>query len=159
MQFDGGTSHAAPTSVEPKLRPAQASFALAAPPPTAALFHDAAGQTLSDFQSTVQREGFASALRTYGRRADFRFYTDGQTPIDGVTAASSYLNAHAMAGAWEEAARGRSADSTLLYCVGELTDSSHQSTHAYVQIWQYDPKAANLGLRVLLVNPLPRTHQ
>ncbi len=159
VEFDGGTSHAAPSSVEPKLRPAQAPFAAAAAPPPTALSHDAAGRAVSDFQGAVQREGFASALRSYGRRADFRLYTDGQTPIDGVAAASSYLNVHAMTGAWTEAARGRSADSTLIYCVGELTDISHQSTHAYVQIWQYDPKATNWGLRVLLINPLPRTNQ
>jgi len=159
VEFDGGTSHAAPSSVERKLRPAEAPFTAADSPSPTALSHDAAGQALSDFESTVQRDGFASALRAYGRRADFRFYTDGQTPIDGVTAASSYFNAHAIAGAWKEAARGRSADSTLVYSVGELTDSSDQSTHAYAQIWQYDPKATNWGLRVLLVNPLPRTHQ
>jgi hypothetical protein len=52
-------------------------------------------------------------------------------------------------------ARGRSADSTLLYSVGEVTDRNKRSTHAYVQIWQYDPKVAIWGLRVLLVNPLP----
>jgi hypothetical protein len=39
--------------------------------------------------------------------------------------------------------------------VGEVTDRNKRSTHAYVQIWQYDPKVANWGLRVLLVNPLP----
>jgi hypothetical protein len=39
--------------------------------------------------------------------------------------------------------------------VGVLTGRNEHSTHAYVQIWQYDPKVANWGLRVLLVNPLP----
>ncbi len=141
---------------EPKLLPDQAPFKAIAPPPPALVARDAAGQALSGFQNSVQRDGFASALRTYGRTDDFRFYTDELGPIEGVAAASAYLDAHAMAGAWKEAARGRSADSTLVYCVGELSDSSRQSTHAYVQIWQYDPKAANWGLRILLVNPLPR---
>ncbi len=159
VEFDGGTSHAAPSSAESKLRSEHTPFRTIAEPPPALVARDGAGQALGDFQSTVQRDGFASALRTYGRRADFRFYTDGQNPIDGVAAASSYLIAHAIAGAWKEDARGRSTDSTLVYSVGELTDNSHQSTHAYVQIWQYDPKAMNWRLRVLLVNPLPRTHQ
>ena len=159
VEFDGGTSHAAPSSVEPKLHPAQAPFTAADPPPSTALSHDVASHAVRDFQSTMQRDGFASALRNYARRTDFRLYTDGQIPIDGVAAASSFLNAHAITGSWTEAARGRSADSTLMYCVGELTDSGHQNTHAYVQIWQYDPKAANWRLRVLLINPLQRTHQ
>ncbi len=115
VQFDGGTAHAAPSSVEPQLLPAQAPFT----------------------------------------EAD----ADDHTPIGGVAAAGAYLDAHAMAVDWKEAARGRSADSTLVYCVGELAGNSHQSTHAYVQIWQYDPKAANWRLRVLLINPLPRTNQ
>ncbi|MGO8830448.1 MAG: hypothetical protein ACLQT5_14485 [Steroidobacteraceae bacterium] len=159
VEFDGGTSHAAPSSVESKLLPEHAPFRTIAGPPPVLVARDGLGQALSDFQSAVQRDGLASALSTYGHRADFRFYTDGQTPIDGVAAARSYLNAHAVAGAWKEAAHGRSADSTLMYSVGEFTDSSDQSTHAYVQIWQYDPKATNWGLRVLLLNPLPRTHQ
>jgi hypothetical protein len=36
--------------------------------------------------------------------------------------------------------------------MGELTGRKQQSTHSYVEIWQYDSKVANWGLRVLLVN-------
>ena len=38
--------------------------------------------------------------------------------------------------------------------VGELLDENKRSSHAYAQIWQYNPKVANWGLRILLINPL-----
>jgi hypothetical protein len=154
VQFDGGISHATPTSLEPKLRPDQAPFTNTELPPPNLVTHDAAGHAVSDFQDTAQRDGMAAALRTYGRDNDFLFYTDGQSPI-GIVAANAYLTVHAIVGAWKEEVGGRSADSTLVYSVGELTDGSGHRTHAYAQIWQYDPKVANWGLRMLLVNPLP----
>jgi len=65
---------------------------------------------------------------------------------------------HAIKGVWGEVARDRSTDSTLLYGVGLLTDGDkHNTSHAYVQIWQYDAKVANWGLRVLLVKKLRPT--
>jgi hypothetical protein len=72
----------------------------------------------------------------------------------GLAAANQYLTGYAILGAWKEDGRGRSADSTLAYCVGVLSDANRQSRHAYAQIWQYDPKVANWGLRILLINPL-----
>ena len=48
----------------------------------------------------------------------------------------------------------RSADSTLAYCGGVFTDANRRSGHAYAQIWQYEPRVANWGLRVLLINSL-----
>ena len=155
VAFDGGVSHPPPTSVEPKLLPGQAPFNGTELPPPFLVTNDAAGQAVSDFQSTAQQDGLAAALRTYGRNSDFLFYMDGQSPIGGVGPASLYLKAHAIAGAWQEAARVRSSDSTLLYSEGRLADGNEHSTHAYVQIWQYDPKVANWGLRVLLIKPLP----
>jgi len=73
----------------------------------------------------------------------------------GVAAASDYLVTHPVSGAFKEVARGKAADSTLLYTVGELADSHGQSTHSYVQIWQYDPRVANWGLRILLIDAIP----
>ncbi len=46
---------------------------------------------------------------------------------------------------WREATRGVSRDASLSYMVGGL------GAGAYAQIWQYDPRTANLGLRVLLL--------
>jgi len=155
VEFDGGVSHPAPTSVEPKLLPELAPFNRTELPPPILVINDAPGQAVSDFQDTAQQDGFAAALRTYGRNNDFLFYTEGQSPIRGVGPASLYLKVHALTGAWREVARDRSADSTLLYSVGLLTDGNKHRVHAYVQIWQYGPKVANWGLRVLLVKPLP----
>ena len=155
VEFDGGISHAMPKIAEPKLLPDQSPMSAAERPPANLVAQDAADHAVSDFQDTARRDGIAAALRTYGRDFDFVFFTDDQSPIGGAGAASEYLSDHPIAGAWEEMARGRSADAALMYSAGELTDKSKRSTHAYVQIWQYDPKVANWGLRVLLVNPLP----
>ncbi len=154
VEFDGGISHSDPRNVEPKLLPGQVSLVAAEAPPPKSATQDAVGNAIKDFQDTAQQDGFAAALRTYGRNGNFVFFMDGQAPI-GIRAANQYFRAHPIAGAWKEDVRGSSADSTLVYSVGELTDASKRSTYAYVQIWQFDPKVANLGLRVLLVNPLP----
>jgi hypothetical protein len=155
VEIDGGISHPMPKIAEPKLLPDQAPMSATEQPPANLVAQDAAGHAARDFQATARRDGVAAALRTYGRDVDFVFFTDEQSPIGGAGAAGQYLSEHPIKGAWKEVARGRSADASLMYSVGELTDSSKRSTHAYVQIWQYDPKVANWGLRVLLVNPLP----
>ena len=102
-------------------------------------------------RDTARQDGFASGLRTYARTADFRFYTDGALPM-GLAAANRYFTGHAVPGGWTEGARGRSADSTLAYSVGEFSDGNH-GNHAYAEIWQYDPRVANWGLRILLIGP------
>jgi hypothetical protein len=153
VEFDGGVSHAADANAEPKLVADAASYANRKAPPADLVAADAAGRAISDFQDTSRQDGFAAGLRTFARTADFRFYTDGESPM-GVSPANRYLIGHAVVGAWKEDARGRSADSTLAYCVGELVDAQQRSSHAYVQIWQYDPRVASWGLRVLLINPL-----
>jgi len=154
VQFDGGVSHPAPAVIEPKLLPGQAPISAAEAPPAKLAADDAAGRTLGKFQDTAQQDGIAAALRTYARNGDFLFYTDGQSPL-GIAAANAYFDARASAGTWKEFARGRSADSAMMYSIGEFTESVKHGTHAYVQIWQYDPKVANWGLRILLLNPLP----
>jgi ketosteroid isomerase-like protein len=153
IEFDGGVSHATEANAEAKLVPDAASFAKRNAPPPKLIAGDAVSRAISDFQDTARKDGFAAGLRTYARTADFRLYTDGEAPM-GVSAANRYMIGHTMAGAWKEDARGRSADSTLGYSVGELSDAHQHSSHAYVQIWQYDPRVASWGLRVLLINPL-----
>jgi ketosteroid isomerase-like protein len=153
--LDGGISNDAAANGEPKLAPDQVSYTPSAPPPQRLIAEDAPNHAVSDFQSGAEKAGFAAALRTYARIADFRFYTDDRPPMDGVPAASDYLAAHPVSGAFQEVARGKAADSTLLYTVGELLDSHGQATHSYVQIWQYQPKVANWGLRLLLIDAIP----
>ena len=90
---------------------------------------------------------------TYARTADFRFFADGDPPVD-LAAANRRLADHTLPGAWMEDARGRSSDSSLAYCVGVFGGVNRQSRCAYAQLWQYAPKVANWGLRLLLINPL-----
>jgi ketosteroid isomerase-like protein len=154
VELDGGVTQGAPAAVEPKLLPDQLTYTKPALPPPQFVADDAASQALSEFQVTAQQDGFAAALRTYGRNGDFHFYTDDEASLDGAAAATEYLIAHPIVGGWKEDVRGRSADSTLEYSAGQLTDSHNQGTHAYIQIWQYDPKVANWGLRILLITRL-----
>lgn len=156
VEVDGGVTHGVPATLEARLLPDQLSYTKPALPPQQFIADDAASHAVDDFQITAQRDGFPAALHTYGRNGGFQFYTDDQSPLNGVAEASEYLAAHTIAGSWKEDARGRSADSTLEYSMGELTDTHDQSTHVYVQIWQYDPKVANWGLRILLLSPLSR---
>jgi hypothetical protein len=152
VEFDGGISHAAPVDAEAKLEPDQArTLAHDAPSPNL-IAEDAASQAILDFQRTTAAEGIAPGLRTYARTTEFRFYTDGSVPM-GLAAANQQLTEHPIHGDWQDAARGRSTDSTLAYSVGVLNGSRRQS-YAYVQIWQYAPRVANWGLRILLLNPL-----
>jgi len=60
-------------------------------------------------------------------------------------------------GAWKDKApRSLRRFPPSAYSVGELGRVANQrSSYAYVQIWQYDPKVANWGLRILLISPLP----
>lgn len=154
VEFDGGVSHPATSIPESKLVPNEALFNKTEPPPPALVAADGARHAIGDFQRTMQQDGFAAALRTYGRDSGFLFLTDEQSPV-GIGEATNYLESHMMTGAWKEVARGQSADSSIAYSVGQLADGSKLGTHAYAQIWQYDPKVANWGLRILLINLLP----
>lgn len=153
VQFDGGVSHAAPANAETKLEPDQVSYAVRIGPPQILIAGGAVSQAINDFQGTSRQDGFAAALRTYARTADFCFYTDGEAPL-GLAAANHYLSERVSLGEWNDNARGLSLDSSLAYSVGVLSDARPHGSYAYVQIWQYSPKAANWGLRILLLNPV-----
>jgi ketosteroid isomerase-like protein len=152
VQFDGGVSHAMPENAEPKLDPDQAPVGVQSPPQKY-IAQDALGKAMRDFEHTTQQDGLAAALRTYARDGDFRFYVEGEAP-KSAGAASRFLAGGAPVESWSEEAHGRSADSTLAYSVGRSSDTKRGGRHAYLQIWQYDPKVANWGLRILLITPL-----
>jgi ketosteroid isomerase-like protein len=152
VQFDGGISHPA-AEEEAKLTADRISFAAMKPPAPTLIAEDAASRAISDFQDSVRLDDFAAGLRTYARTADFRFYTEGEAPMTLGTA-NRYLTGHPAPGAWQEDVRGRSGDCSLAYCAGVLRDSHQAARHAYTQIWRYDPRVANWGLRLLLTNPL-----
>ncbi len=155
IELDGGISHAAPANAESKLAADQAKQGrrpIDGPSPTL-VAADAVGHAMLDFQGTAAADGFAAGLRTYARNGDFRFYAEGEAPM-GLGAANTYLTGHPLRGAWTESAHGRAGDSSLAYSVGEFGEP-HKPGYAYVEIWQYDPKVANWGLRILLLSPLP----
>jgi hypothetical protein len=153
IECDGGISHAVPTSAEPKLSSDQVSYAPREAPPQKLIADDAVGRAMSEFQDTASDDGVAPGLRTYARTADFRFYIDGEAPME-LSAANRYFYDRPLAGRWQEHASGRSADSSLAYSVGVLGGANRPSSHAYVQVWQYAPRVANWGLRLLLINSL-----
>ena len=91
-------------------------------------------------------------LRAYARNDGFLLLTDGAAPM-GLGVAEPYFHRHPHSGEWQQKVAGHSSDSTLSYCAGETSGDGHDR-NAFVQIWQYDPKVANWGLRVLLISPL-----
>jgi hypothetical protein len=154
VAFDGGISHGAPAPAAPKLAAEQAAYVNPGAPPPYLIAENAAGQAKSDFQVAAEQDGLAAALRTFARTADFQYYTDGETPM-ALGAANRYLTAHPVDGSWRESVAGRSADASIAYSVGMLLASGREASHTYVQVWQYDPRVANWGLRILLINAVP----
>jgi hypothetical protein len=150
-EFDGGISHDAPANPEPKWAPDPLLPGKPrAPGPLSA--GGAIERAMADFQRTAQQDGLAAGLRTYARDGDFRFYIQGASPMN-AGAASDLLKQASALGSWSENARGRSSDGSLAYSVGQYTDAKKGGRHSYLQIWQYDPKVANWGLRLLLQSP------
>lgn len=114
--------------------------------------------TMQDFERTAGAEGLAMALHVYGLDRGFRLVIDRTMAADDAGEASQYLKSHPAPGAWQETQRMRSSDDTLAYVQGVITDAQHRTTRHYVEIWQYDARVANLGLRLLwlgMVMPLP----
>lgn len=154
VEFDGGISHDATAGQD---QPIEASIAADCPaphpPPQNLVAQDAGGKAVRDFQETCIEDGFPAALRTYARTADFRFFTDGASAMD-LPAAIRHLSLRAVQGSWRQDACDRSADSSLAYAAGVLAGGRQQHRYLYAQIWQYAPKVANWGLRILLINPV-----
>jgi hypothetical protein len=153
IECDAGVSHAAPTSAEPKLTPDQASYTPRSAPLQSLIADHALERAMQDFQNTARQDGIAPALRTYARTADFRLCVDGEVPME-LAAANRYFFDRALPGTWTYDVRTSSADVSLAYSVGVLGGTNRRGSHAYVQIWQYSPKVANWGLRLLLINLL-----
>jgi hypothetical protein len=150
-EFDGGISHAAPANPEPKFVPGESPLARQGTPSKKSAPDDPIDRAIADFQRTSQEDGLGAGLRTYARDDDFRFYIEGKSPMN-AGAANELLKTRSAVRTWGEKVRGRSVDGSLAYAVGEFTDKKN-GRHSYAQIWQYDPKVANWGLRLLLQTP------
>jgi hypothetical protein len=109
--------------------------------------NDAAAAAISQFRTVGRDNGLAGGLRTFARNGDFHLYLNDQTPAD-LGQANQYFSLKAWRGEWQEFARGRSADSTLAFAEGEFAPAKGVRYH-YTQVWQFDPKVANWGLKVL----------
>lgn len=116
--------------------------------PIAQVAGDAA---LSQFQVVARDNGLAAGLRTFARNGDFRLYFADPPAMD-LSEADKYLDRRSWAGVWQETARGSSADSVLLLAVGSVTLARGHPSR-YAQVWQFDPKVANWGIRMLLLIP------
>jgi hypothetical protein len=113
---------------------------------------DTAGDAaLTQFQVVARDNGLAGGLRTFARNVDFRLYFIDPPALD-LNEADKYLQRRSWAGTWLETARGSTPDSTLLIAVGSVTLARGQPSR-YAQVWQFDPKVANWGLRMLLLTP------
>lgn len=155
VQLDGGVSHAEPVQKEAGLaRDGTESISAQVPPPAPAA-GDTVNRAISDFQVAAQQNDLGAALRTFARNNDFSLYAEGEPPM-ALGPATRYLDMRSTpVDHWREVARDHSADSTIAYTVGEFGDAKGRSRMAYVQIWQYDPKVANWGVRMLLIAPIP----
>ena len=154
VQLDGGVSHAAPHEKEASLAPDGPQASAARVPRSTAAAGDAVNRAIGDFQVAAAQNDLGSALRTFARNSDFSLYTEGEQPM-ALGPATRYLGTRSMpVDHWHEVAREHSADATIAYSVGEFGDENGRARSAYIQIWQYDPKVANWGVRVLLIAPL-----
>jgi hypothetical protein len=151
-EFDGGISHEPPSTAEPKLVPDQLPSDQGRAPTQKLLAGGAIERAMGEFQRTAEQDGLGAGLRTYARDGDFRFYIEGASPMN-AGAASDLLKQGSAVASWSESIRGRSSDGSLAYSVGQFTDANKGGRHSYVQVWQYDPKVANWGLRLLLQSP------
>jgi hypothetical protein len=153
VEFDGGISHPKMGDPPAKLSPDETLWSESAAPPAKFIANDSLGKAMHDFQNTAQQDGLSAGLRTYARNSDFRFYAEGKAPMSAA-AANQLLTGRPSVDAWSEDGHGRSTDSTLAYSVGRFSYRKHGGEHAFLQIWQYDPKVANWGLRIFLITPL-----
>jgi hypothetical protein len=116
---------------------------------------DAAGsRAVSQFEDAARDNGLSGGLRTFARNEDFRLYLEGLKAMS-LGPANRYLDHHDLEGTWVDNARGVSADSNLLFAVGEVS-LSHGRRYQYLEVWQFDPKVANWGIRTLLLRPVPQ---
>jgi hypothetical protein len=116
---------------------------------------DVAGnRAVSQFEDAARDNGLSGGLRTFARNGDFRLYLEGVKAMS-LEPANRYLDHHDLKGTWADSARGVSADSNLLFAVGEVS-LSHGRRYQYLEAWQFDPKVANWGVKTLLLRPVPQ---
>jgi hypothetical protein len=115
---------------------------------------EAGNRAVSQFEDAARDNGLSGGLRTFARNGDFRLYLEGMKAMS-LGPANRYLDSHDLEGTWVDSARGVSADSSLLFAVGGVS-LSYGRRYQYVEVWQFDPKVANWGVKTLLLRPVPQ---
>ena len=115
---------------------------------------EAGNRAVSQFENTAHDNGLTGGLRTFARNGDFRLYLEGMKAMR-LGPADRYLDSHDMEGTWTDGARGVSADSSFIFVAGEVS-LSHGRGYQYLAVWQFDPKVANWGVKMLLLRPVPQ---
>lgn len=117
-----------------------------APPP--AVGREAGPRAIEEFERVATDDGVAMALHIYALDAGFLLLLSPSMRAE-LYPADLYLTVHPWRGVWRDTRRESSVDGTMLVVPGELIDARGLARRRYLQIWQYDPKVANWGLRVL----------
>jgi hypothetical protein len=150
LTVDAGIAFGGPAAAEDRVSPDHATRRASNAPPALLIEEDAIGQAASDFWRTCREDGVAAGLRTYARNGDFLLLAEHQAPM-GLKQADLDLTQSELSGNWQESDRGRSADGTLAFSTGSLFDEQRRLNRPGVQIWQFDPKVSNWGVRILLL--------
>jgi hypothetical protein len=150
LTVDAGITYGGLAPREDRLSADHATYRAADAPPALLIDEDAIGRAAGEFWTTCREDGVAAGLRTYARNGDFLLLTDHEAPM-GLKQADLELTQSDLSGSWQESDRGRSADAALAYSTGSLFDEQRRFSRPGVQIWQFDPKVANWGLRILLL--------
>ena len=150
LTVDAGITYGGPAPAEDRLSLDHATGGAGNAPPALLILEDAIGQAARDFWMTCRGDGVAAGLRTYARNGDFLLLADQAAPMK-LKQADLELTQSGLSGSWQEGDQGRSADATFAYFTGWLFDEPRRSSRPGVQIWQFDPKVANWGLRILLI--------
>jgi hypothetical protein len=115
---------------------------------------EAGNRAVSQFEDAARDNGLSGGLRTFARNGDFHLYLAGMEAM-ALGPANQYLDSHDLEGTWLDSARGSSVDSSLLFAIGELV-LSRGRRYQYLQVWQFQPKEANWGVKALLLRPVPK---
>jgi hypothetical protein len=150
LAVDAGITYGGAPPAEERLSADHATYRRGNAPPAFLVNENAIGRAASDFWSACREDGVAAGLRTYARNGDFLLLSERHSPM-GLKQADLDLTQSELSGSWQEGDKGRSADAALAYFTGGLFDQQRRLSRPGVQIWQFDPKVANWGLRILLI--------
>ena len=105
--------------------------------------------TVAAFEQTAATEGTATALHVYLLDAALQLSIDRTATFRGAAEVNPYLLRHPIDGIWHTALLRGSKEGPWVYAEGTLSDPRQRSVRRFLELWQYDPRVANYGLRLL----------